>query len=664
MITFDGLVSGLNTNTIIEGLVSIQQAQVDRLNSQKADITNQQTAFKGIEAQLFTLRSALSSLGRSRGNVIDSKVVTSTNENLLTASADESAVNGNYSFRVDSVATAEQIASNSFDSTSTEIPTGTLEIQVGNGSSSTIEITSQNNTVEGLVNEINEQSDDVFASLVTDSSGVRILLTANSTGSANEIAITNNLNAPTGDQVLPDFSGPAVQDAADAQITVGSGAGAISLTSETNIFEDVIAGLTLNVSQADPAEVVTVTVGNDNEGIKESINRFVDAFNQLVDYIDSQTQFSPETEQAGPLLGNRNTISIQDRLRNQLVTTVPGISSALNQLGSLGIEFNDAGKLFVDDTQLSRVLNGEVEGVGTEEIKSLFALTGNSSQPGIEFLFGSSRTQSTDVPFLVDITQAAEQATVSENGALASSIVIDSSNDTFSLSVDGQSTGTLSLTHGTYTQEEIADHIQSVVNGSSGLNGQSVSTRIVGGVIELNSNNYGSNSALAEFSGSALATLNLTSDQEDEGQDVAGQFIVNGKIETATGTGRLLVGDIDNESTADIQLRITLDSSEIDAGSEGTLSVSRGFASELDRIIGDLVDPVTGQVSLANSSFNDQIDSIEQSIEQTQLLIESKTESLLAEFAALESTLSSLQNTNSFLVNQLGVASISSSSFG
>ncbi len=657
MLTIDGLVSGLDTASIVEGLTSIRQSQIDRLNSRKTEITERQTSFKGIEAQLLSLRSAISSLGRSQNNILDAKIATSSNEDLVKVSADSKAVNGTYTLTINSLAAAHQIASQSFESADAQITSGDLTIQVGNGTETTITIDNTNNSVSGLVKEINEQSEDVFASIVTDAGGVRVLLTAKNSGSANQIQITNNLGPDSGSAIQPDFSSAAVQEAADASVTIGSGAGAITVTSTTNQFEDLFEGLTLNLQSADPTKTVTISVNNDTEAQTEAIQGFVNTFNALMDYIDTQTAYDSASDSGGPLQGNRSAIFIQDRVRNLLATSITGLSSNGNQLSAIGIEFNDRGQLVLNEGKLSDVLTGKNENVTSADVKALFGLTGQTDIAGVEFLIGSSRTEaSIKNPYQVDITQAAEQAVVTGENPLSSSITIDANNKSFSLSVDGKSTGSLTLTEGVYTQTELADHLESVINSSTELNGQSVNVRVVNGAISINSNVYGSQSKLSNFSGDALSTLQINASAEDEGQDVEGHFIVDGQIETAKGTGRLLVGNLDNANTADIQLRVTLTTAQLVSGAESDLTVSRGFASELDKIIGDLIDPVTGQIKSTDDSFNDQIASIEKSIETTEALIKSKTESLLKEFAALESTLSSLQNTNSFLISQLGGA--------
>ena len=654
-ITIDGLISGIDTQPIIDSLVEASQSQIDRLNQNKSDIVAKQTAFSGIEGQLLTLRGSLSALGRTQNNVLESKLAVSSDEDIVQASASGNAVNGVYTVTVNSLAAAHQIASNTFDSPDAQITQGTLTIQVGSGSTSTITIDSSNNSVQGLVDAINAGSDDVFASLVNDTSGTRILFTGSKTGASESIQITNNLGATAGQATQPDFSGAAVQDAADASITIGSGAGAINVTSATNQFEDVIEGLTFNITSANATKPVNITVNNDIESATSAIEDFVDKFNALMSFIEEQSAFNSVTEEAGSLLGDRNAIAIQNEIRNRLVFSIPGLDSELNQLSALGLNFNDRGQLFIDSAQLSDVLSGNQDDIGIQDIKRLFSLDAQSSNSGIEFILGSSKTKASSTPYQVDITQAAERATVDAGTDLAASIVIGPTNKEFSVSVDGTSTGTLQLAEGTYTRQELADHLETLVNSSDELSGQSVDVSLINNRLRIRSNSYGDQSELNSFSGSALTDLGLTTSDSDQGQDVVGRFLVDGEVEEAIGTGRLLTGSPDNENTADIQLRVTLNSGQVTSGNEADLTVTRGFASQLDQIIADFLDPVTGRIKNANDAFDDQIESIDQSIENTEELIQLKTEQIIREFTAMEQILSNLQTQSNFLAAQLQV---------
>ena len=203
MFSIDGLVSGLDTASIIEGLVALQDSQVERLTSKKTEIQVQQQAFSGVEARLLSLRSKMSQLNRSTSSVFEFRSSTSSDESLIVATPGNNAAEGSYNLRVTSRAKAHQIGSQGFDSTSTSITEGTISFQVGDRPATEITVDSTNNNVSGLVQAINEQSDDISAAIVHDqaTNSDRILLSSKHTGASNEITVTNNLAATSGDIV-------------------------------------------------------------------------------------------------------------------------------------------------------------------------------------------------------------------------------------------------------------------------------------------------------------------------------------------------------------------------------------------------------------------------------------------------------------------------------
>ena len=56
MFSVDGLISGLDTATIVEGALSLQQSRIDRLSLRKQEVTDEKTVFKTIEGQLLGLQ--------------------------------------------------------------------------------------------------------------------------------------------------------------------------------------------------------------------------------------------------------------------------------------------------------------------------------------------------------------------------------------------------------------------------------------------------------------------------------------------------------------------------------------------------------------------------------------------------------------------------------
>src|SRR5207249_6568140 len=50
-ISFNGLISGLDTSSVITGLLAIQQAQINAVTRKQTNVQAQQTAYKQLEAQ-------------------------------------------------------------------------------------------------------------------------------------------------------------------------------------------------------------------------------------------------------------------------------------------------------------------------------------------------------------------------------------------------------------------------------------------------------------------------------------------------------------------------------------------------------------------------------------------------------------------------------------
>ena len=653
MITIDGLVSGIDTATIVEGLLEIQQRQIDSLEGTREEVLTEQAAFRGIEARLLSFQTAVNQLNRNRDSVFAVRTVATGNESLVTAAATSEAPPGTYSLAVNSLARSHQIATQGFDDPDAVITQGTLTIQVGTGSPDTITVDSTNATLQGLADAINSADLDVAASVIHDGASYRLLLASNQTGLDNQISVTNNLAASGAGATRPDFDvlNP-VQEAADASVTIGSGPGAIAVSSGTNIVDDVIPGVTLNLHSADPATTITLSVDRDTEPAVDAVQNFVDEFNALMDYIDEQVRFNGEDLQPGVLIGNRDAIALQNSIRSAVLDVVPGLDPNANRLTAIGVSVTNSGRLNLDTARLQSALTGALDGVSASDVQRLFALTGESTHPQVEFLLGSTRTQASQTPYQVDIIQAAERATVSAHTAVATTTVLDASNNTLEISLDGASAA-VTLTAGTYTATELAAHLESTLNSQEEFNGRSVSVAEQAGVLSITSDAYGSSSAVAVTGGTALPTLGFSGTQSDVGQDVAGTFIVDGISESATGRGRILTGNADNEHTADLQLRVTLTTSQIVSGPEAEVDVTRGVASRLDQNLTSLLDPVTGRVALADDAFDAQAESIQQAIDLQQQRFEAQQQSLIEQFVALESALQQLQTTSSFLASQL-----------
>lgn len=446
---------------------------------------------------------------------------------------------------------------------------------------------------------------------------------------------------------------PTVQEARDAALTLGSGLGALTVQSATNQVDGLFPGVTLALKGADAAKTLTLTISNDVQKARQGIVDFVTGFNDLMQFIDEQVDFEAETSQAGTLLGNRQATGIQDQVRDMVLGTIPGLKPQMNRLGAIGITANDKGQLSLNQTKLDDVFAGRVAGVGLDDVRRLFAFTGSSPQAGIEFITGSQKTKATGSPFQVVVTQAARQASIQATNPLAASTLLDGTNNTLTLQIDGTPSSTITLATGTYSRLGLVQELQAKINTNPGLLGRGVTVGLNGDNLVVTSNAYGSTSRVSLGSGTALPLLGFSGTENDTGQDVAGNFVVDGQVETATGQGQVLLGSIGNATTADLQVRVSLTASQVGAGLTTDMTLTRGVASITDLGLANLLDPVTGRLKTVKDGFQERIDDIQETITRQNRLATQRRDRLLRQFVSLETTVNQLQNLGNFLTTQM-----------
>ncbi len=133
---------------------------------------------------------------------------------------------------------------------------------------------------------------------------------------------------------------------------------------------------------------------------------------------------------------------------------------------------------------------------------------------------------------------------------------------------------------------------------------------------------------------------------------MAGNFVVNGKTEAATGSGQLLIGAAGNANTNGLEVRVTLSAAQVGIGAQANLTVTRGIAAQLDAALSSMLDPVTGRLAEINTSFNQQINDYQQQITTDTNLMQARQQQLVTEFVTMEQTIAKLQSVSQFISAQ------------
>ena len=112
------------------------------------------------------------------------------------------------------------------------------------------------------------------------------------------------------------------------------------------------------------------------------------------------------------------------------------------------------GTLTVNSSKLDDALTRSFESVA-----NLFRANASFDAPGLEWLDAPGAVDLSDRSIEVIVSQAAERATLAGSTLdLGAGLVIDDTNDTFQISLDGIRSENVSLTHGTYTDGDVSHH--------------------------------------------------------------------------------------------------------------------------------------------------------------------------------------------------------------
>jgi len=522
--------------------------------------------------------------------------------------------------------------------------------QDGSQTSGTVTLDTKDQSLQGIRDAINKANVGVTATIVSDGSGTpyHLVVTSNKTGAKSSMKISvdgadgqpadaniANLLAfdPAGAQKLTQTSG-----AQDTKLTMNG----IQVSSASTTVEDAIQGVSLDVASLGDT---TLTVSKNTNAVTEAVNAFVKAYNDVNKTISSLTSYNADTKTGAALQGDSAVRSIQSQLRRQLGTTVEGLGGKLTTLSQVGIAFQKDGSLAVDSTKLNNAITNNFGDIG-----GLFAAMGSASDGAISFDKSSAATKPGE--YAVNISKMASQGKITSNSAVSGPTTI-LSNTTWTVTLNQTDPATdskvqnISIPAGTYDKTQLAAMLRSAINGNATFKGagDAVETSVdASGNLTLSSSKYGagSNISVRGVTGTSVDTV-FGSATPAVGTDVEGTI---GGV-AATGNGQQLTAAAGSAAEG-IQLSIKSGST----GERGSVTFSQGYAYQLtnlaasftgkDSIIGSKTDGLNAsikQVATQRDKFSDRLTAIEARYR--------------AQFNALDTMLSSMQTTQSYLTQQL-----------
>lgn len=349
-LSIDGLISGLKTSEIIEKLAEVERVPIKILETKKEKYTERLALLQTASKKLLNLRT--NTLTLSLSSTFLAKKATVAGD-ALSVSLGSSAQEGTYTFTVESLARAHQIATSfAYSDTQVRFGEGTITLTVGERTA-TISIDASNNTLFGIRDAINQANVGVRASLIKTQEGYRLLLTSEKAGVENAIVV--NVALSGGEAELSGWT--EIQAASNARVLLGE-TNPIVYEGSSNTITDLIPRMTLNLKGTGSA---TVTISRDLDAVKESILNFTNALKDFLQFVKENTSYNVETKVTGALLGETSLLRVTAELTKRFTTRVT--SSGFQSVMDLGITIDRYGNLLVDEGKLAKALEANFEAV-------------------------------------------------------------------------------------------------------------------------------------------------------------------------------------------------------------------------------------------------------------------------------------------------------------
>ena len=361
MFTVGGLVTGLDTQSIIDAMVQVERVPINRLQSREAGFQDKISSLQTLNTLLKDLQQEVGNLKATAGPLLG-RVATSYNQDVATVTATDDAPTGSFSLAVTALAKAQSLATVAgrfADIDTTTVGTGTLSLSVGAGSPVDLTIDSNNNTLSGIRDAINAADIGVTASIVNDGAvnPYRLVITSNFSGISNSVNLSVSADGDGNDaddaglSQLINANLAEVQAASDAQVVVNG----ISIASPTNTIADAIPGATLEVKATTSGTPVEITIGENSSSLEDSLAAFVAKFNEIAKYNAAQNNL----DSPGPLSGDFTLRSVSSRLTSFVLGFGAYGHHDIRALSDIGVRMGKDGKLAFDATVLREALKND-----------------------------------------------------------------------------------------------------------------------------------------------------------------------------------------------------------------------------------------------------------------------------------------------------------------
>ncbi|MDB9998769.1 flagellar filament capping protein FliD [Alphaproteobacteria bacterium] len=531
---------------IVDSLVEAEKApQENSIQTKIDDKTTSISAIGEVKSALSVLSSSLSTL------VGKTSLSVSSNSTAVTATISDpsTATTLNSAMTISALATGQTLAFTGYSSTTDIVGAGSLVLERGDWSSgsfvansttaSTSLTVSSSDTLASLRDKINALNYGVTASIIGSGDDTYNLVLKSNEGKENALRITAT-ESPSGsglstiDNSSTNSSKQKIAGV-DATVVVDG----MTLTRSSNEITDLFEGYTVNLVST-TSTTANLTASVDTAAATTNLQTLVTAINTLKEVLNAKTFRGDASVDKGELADDTVIKSLKKQVDSLTTTALSGFGSSSVYLSNLGVRTERSGLLTLNTTVLENTLKNNPSSLDSV-FNSMY-----SSDSSLLSVSGGSSSAPTAGSYAFIMTAYVSGAVT---GLVSSDTTpgVTSSNNTIQLTVDGTTSGTITIPSAEYSSEAaLATAIQTAVNADSTLSsaGKTVVVTHSNGSYSVTSGSTGSTSSMVLNSiGSNLdGFLKLlgTTDVDNIGAAQSGTastaLVLNGASVTATET--------------------------------------------------------------------------------------------------------------------------------
>ncbi|HIC45059.1 MAG TPA: flagellar hook protein [Sulfurimonas sp.] len=347
-----GAGSSILTQDVIDQLKAADESKfVAPVNKSLRAEDSKLTAYDVMNAYMDNVYESLKSL--TSYGVFESRTALSSNENALEVSAKESSDIQDFSIEVELLATKEIEQSGSLHTRDATISTGSGKFELAVGTETFTLNYDNTTTLEGLKELINKEAGDSVNAIVVQvaDNDFRLLLSATKTGVSQDISIVDVVGE--GETLNTAFTTDMsnVQDGVDAKFKFNG----VAITRSSNSVDDLLAGVTLTLKEANVGTKIDVSVGQNREHIQERMTNFIDKYNSAMTQLNTDTKSSQAVSERG-VFSSDSTIK---GMKYNLVNMMSTLGEGSGKIEDYGIKFDDTGRLTLDSELLNKKLDSD-----------------------------------------------------------------------------------------------------------------------------------------------------------------------------------------------------------------------------------------------------------------------------------------------------------------